>query len=80
MSDIAQATLTATSLRESLASGRDAFKVGPIRACGQYHGRLLTGFTNSDLAAHAAHILASCDRYDTTLTANGAVAVIARKP
>lgn len=80
-STIAQSALTATSLRESLASGRDAFKVGPIRAQGPYIGRVLTGFASADIAAHAASILASCDHYVTGTFADGAnVYVIARKP
>jgi hypothetical protein len=81
MSSIAEGTLTAASLYESLASDRTSFKVGPMRCQKQYHGRVLTGFVNADNASHAANILAKCDRYDTGVIGDGTqIYVIALKP
>jgi hypothetical protein len=78
---IAESTLSAATLYDSLASNRTSFKVGPIRCERQYHGRLLTGFVNADHAEHAANILSACDRYDTAVIGDGTtVRVIALKP
>lgn len=77
---LAASPLTSATLRESLAAGRDEFKVGPLRKQGQYHGRVLFDFATPEIAAHAANILRTCDRYDVTVMDGARLAVIARKP